>query len=84
LDFSAAVGGPAVPLRAEAAGLLHLVVSVREREGTETNMLIFIDCLVLLTILCKWGSADFWPGPLEVVHFDIIRPLVEELRKWTR
>ena len=83
LDFSAAVGGPAVPLRAEAAGLLHLVVSVREREGTETNLLIFIDCLVLLTILCKWGSADFWPGPLEVVHFDIIRPLVEELRKWT-
>jgi hypothetical protein len=47
-----------------------------------TPILIFVDCLVLLNILSKWGRHDFHPSPKEVVHFDIIYPLLEELRQW--
>jgi hypothetical protein len=36
---------------------------------------------VVLDILRKWGHSDFDPGPKEVLHFDVISPLLHELRK---
>ncbi len=38
--------------------------------------------MIVLDILRKWGHSDFTPGPKEVVHFDVIRPLLHELRQW--
>jgi hypothetical protein len=36
-------------------------------------------------ILKKWEwRSDFWPNPREVIHFDIIFPLLQELRQWTQ
>ena len=76
LTFFARVGGPLATTRAEAVGLLQLLQDVRERIGRRVNRLVFVDCLVLLDILSKWGRDDFYPEPREVVHFDVIRPLL--------
>ena len=48
------------------------------------RLLIFIDSQVLLDILRKWGTHNFYPRPKEVVHFDlqVIYPLLLELRQW--
>jgi hypothetical protein len=83
--FSARVGGPLATVRAEAASLLQLssLRDVRMRKGHQVNLLIFVDCLVVLDILRKWGRADFHPGPKEVVHFDVIRQLLQKLRQWS-
>jgi hypothetical protein len=43
-----------------------------------------MDCLALLMILKKWGRSDFWPDPREVIHFDVMFPLLQELRQWTQ
>jgi ribonuclease HI len=80
--LSAPVGGPLASVRAEAASLLQLLRDVAGSHGRHTPVLIFVDCLVLLNILSKWGRHDFHPNPKEVVHFDIIFPLLEELRQW--
>jgi hypothetical protein len=48
LQFSAPVGGQVSSLRAEAASLLHFLRRVRERFPDQYDLLIFIDCLVLL------------------------------------
>ena len=80
--FSARVGGPLASARAEAASLLQLLLDVRQRYGHHVHLLIFVDCLVVLDILRKWGRSDFHPGPKEVIHFTVIRPLIEELRQW--
>jgi ribonuclease HI len=79
-SFSACVGGPLSTLRAEAASLLQLLLDLRGR--SPTPLLVFIDCLVLLDILQRWGQASFHPQPTDVVHFDIIFPLLDELRRW--
>ena len=42
--------------------------------------MVLIDCLALLLILRRWGRADFWPEPGDLVHFDVIMPLIELLR----
>jgi len=44
-------------------------------------LLVFTDCLVLLTILIRWGHVDFWPDPDDVKHFDIIEPCIQLLRQ---
>ena len=80
--FSARVGGPLASARAEAASLLQLLLDVRQRYGHHVHLLIFVDCLVVLDILRKWGHSDFYPGPKEVIHFTVIRPLISELRQW--
>jgi hypothetical protein len=54
------------------------------RIDTVVHVRIFIDCLALLMILKKWGRSDFWPDPREVIHFDVIFPLLQELRQWTQ
>ena len=46
-------------------------------------LLIFIDCLVLLVVLARWGQEDFWPDPEDIKHFDIIAPCIQLLRKRT-
>jgi ribonuclease HI len=81
--FSAPVGGPLASIRAEAASLLKLLRDVAVSPGRHTPILIFVDCLCLLNILSKWGRHDFHPNPKEVVHFDVIFPLLAELRQWT-
>ena len=63
VTFSARVGGPLATTRAEAASLLQLLLDVRVRDGHQVNLLIFVDCLVLLDILSKWGRSDFYPDP---------------------
>ena len=30
----------------------------------------------------KWGRSDYHPGPKEIIHFTVLRPLLEELRQW--
>jgi len=64
MTYSVSVGGPLAPLRAEAASLFQLLRRVRERFPSHVNLLVFIDCLVLLDILLKWGRSDFQPQPL--------------------
>jgi ribonuclease HI len=87
LTFHARVGGPLATTRAEAASILKLLQDVRMHKGHGVNLLVFIDCLVVLDILSKWGRTDFYPDggpdPKEVVHFDVIRNLLMELRQWS-
>jgi ribonuclease HI len=78
-SFSACVGGPLSTLRAEAASLLQLLIDLRG--SSSTPLLVFVDCLVLLDILKRWGQASFHPHPTDVVHFDIIFSLLDELRR---
>ena len=81
--FSARVGGPLSTARAEAASLLQLLLDVRQHYSHQTHLLVFVDCLVVLDILQKWGRSDFHPGPKEIVHFAVIRQLLHELRQWS-
>jgi len=83
LTFSAPVGGACSPLRAEAVSLLKYLQTVREQFPGQKSLLIFIDCLVLLTILMNWGHSECQPGPRDIVHFDVLLPLLAELRSWT-
>ncbi len=77
------MGGPLASVRAEAASLLQLLRDVAGQCGRNIGLLIFIDCLVLLDILSQWGTYNFHPRPQEVVHFDVIYPLLLELRQWS-
>jgi hypothetical protein len=72
----ARVGGPFASARAEAASLLQLMRDVRQRFSSQVHLLIFVDCLVILNILRKWGRTDFHPSPKEIVHFAVIHPLL--------
>ena len=59
MTYSVSVVRPLAPLRAEAASLFQLLRRVRERFPGHTNLLVFIDCLVLLDILLKCGRSYF-------------------------
>jgi hypothetical protein len=78
LSFS--MGGPLVSLRGEVAGTDCLL----DRVEPDKLLLVFTDCLVLLTILLRWGRIDFWPDPDDVRHFDIISLCLQKLRRRTR
>ncbi len=84
MTLSVRMGGPLASVRAEATSLLQLLRDVAGQYGRNIRLLIFIECLVLLDILRKWGTYNFFPRPLEVVHFDVIYPLqvLLELRQW--
>ncbi len=82
LSYFARVGCPIASARAEAASLLQLLQDVRQWYSNQVHLLIFVDCLVVLDIIRKWGRSDFHPSPREVVHFAVIYPLLEELRQW--
>jgi ribonuclease HI len=62
--------------------LLQLLLDVRHRYSNCVHLQIFVDCLVVLDIIRKWGRSDFHPSPKEVVHFAVIYPLLQELRRW--
>jgi ribonuclease HI len=81
--FSALVGGPLASTRAEAVGLLCLLQWIRDNHLGSERVTVFIDCLGLLQILSKWGRVDFWPGPKDIIHFDVLLPLLKVLREWT-
>jgi ribonuclease HI len=78
-SLSFPVGGPLASLRGEAAGLDCLL----DRVEPGKSLLVFTDCLVLLTILLRWGRVDFWPDPDDVRHFDIISSCLNKLRRRT-
>jgi ribonuclease HI len=82
MTLSAPVGGPLASLRAEGASLLHFVHKAAEKYGRHIHLLVFIDCLILLDILHKWGRSNFHPRPKDIAHFDVILPLLHELRQW--
>jgi hypothetical protein len=69
ISFFARVGGPLASTQAESASLLQLLRDVRHRYRNGVDLLIFVDCLVVLDIIRKWGRSDFHPSPKEVVHF---------------
>jgi hypothetical protein len=55
---------------------------LRQCYSSSVHLLIFVDCLVILDVIRKWGCSDFHPSPREIVHFAVIYPLLQELRKW--
>ena len=81
--FSAPLGGPLASTRAEAVGLLCLLKWLRDHHLGSARVTVFIDCLGLLQILSNWGRVDFWPGPKDIIHFDVLLPLLQVLREWT-
>jgi hypothetical protein len=56
LTFHARVGGPLATTRAEAESILKLLQDVRMHKGHGVNLLVFVDCLVVLDILAN-GDA---------------------------
>jgi hypothetical protein len=54
LTFHARAGGPLATTRAEAASLLRFLQDVRVNKGHGVNLLVSVDCLVILDILSKW------------------------------
>ncbi len=62
--------------------MLQLLLDVSQRSSSCVHLLIFVDCLVILDIIRKWGRSDFHPSPREIVHFAVIYSLLQELRKW--
>ena len=83
MTLSIRVGGPLATTRAEAASLLQLVRDVGATSTCRICLLVFVDCLVVLEILSKWGRCDYNPRPKEIVHSDVIGQLLIELRKWS-
>ena len=62
--------------------MLQLLLDVRQRYGSCVHLLIFVECLVIFDIIRKWGRSDFHPSPRDIVHFAVIYPLLQALRKW--
>ena len=82
LEFSSPVGGPFASTRVEAVALLCLLEQVSDSLIPLTRLIVFIDSLCLLDILSRWGRTNFWPGPKDVIHFDVLLPLLKILRRW--
>ena len=78
LDFSVPVGGPLASLRSEPVGIFSILQNVDACYNGHVQLMIFTDCLVFLLILSNWGHSDFWPDPGDVVHFDVIFPLIQK------
>jgi len=84
LQISIPVGGPLASVRPEAVALLCLLQRLHEKITVPVRLTIFIDCLCLLQCLSKWGRANYWPGPKEIIHFDVLLPLLKILREWPK
>jgi ribonuclease HI len=84
LQISVPVGGPLASVRPEAVALLCLLQQIREKMDVPGRLTVFIDCLCLLQFLSKWGRANYWPGPKDIIHFDVLLPLLKTLRAWPR
>ena len=37
--------------------------------------------LLVLDVLRKWARINFHPGPKEIMHFAVVRPLIDELHQ---
>jgi hypothetical protein len=79
-SISVRVVGSQSTLQAEAASFLQLLIDLHSR--LLTPLLVFADSLELLRILQRWVRARFHPHPTDIEHFDVIFPLLEELRLW--
>jgi hypothetical protein len=77
ISFRASVGGPLSTLRTEGASLLQLLFNINNE--LSTPLLVFVDCLVLLDILQRWGQVSFHPHSADSVRFDVIFTLLNEL-----
>ena len=84
-----AVGGDVIPLMilsslvdGPQASLLQLLRDAAIKYGRSVRLSTYIDCQVLFDILREWGTHNFHPRLKEVVHFDVIYPLLLELRQW--
>ena len=84
LQMSIPVGGPLASVRPKAVELLCLLQRLRESMDAPERLTVFIECLCLLQFLSNWGRANFWPGPKEIIHFDVLLPLLKLLRTWSR
>ena len=65
--------------RTEAVGLLLILQKMDARYSGHVQLMILTDSLVLLLIL-SMGTKGFWPDPGDVVHFDVIFSLIQELQ----
>ena len=83
LQFSAPVGGPLATLRIEVIGLLYLLRRVKSHfERVIPLIYIYgLPCLRLAPDLQKWGRSDFWPDPRDIIRFDVIFPLLQEIHQ---
>ena len=54
---------------------------IRLSENQQAPLLVFMDSVVLLHILQKRGKASFNPRPNDILHFDVIFPLLNVLRQ---
>ncbi len=54
-----------------------------DRVESDKPLLVFTDCLVLLTILLQWGRIDLWSDSDDVRHVDIILSCLQKLRRRT-
>ena len=81
LQISIPVGGPLASVRPEAVALLCLLLRLREHMEAPAQLTKFIDCLCLLQCLSKWERANYWPGQKEIIHFDVLLPLLKILRE---
>ena len=50
----------------------YLLQKVKKHFGFAIPLLVFVDCLVLLQILQKWGLIHCLPDPLDIIHFDVV------------
>ena len=86
INFSTPVGGPlasqgpVAPLHSEAVGILSILQKVEAHYIGHVQLMLFTDCLVLLPIFSKVGQSDFLPDPGDMVHFDVIFPVIQKLR----
>ena len=81
-QLAALVGGPLATLQVEAVRLLCLLQQLKSNFHDAVPLLVFIDCLVLVLLLQKWGQSDFWQDPRDVLHFDVLFPFIQEIRQW--
>ena len=54
-----------------------------DRVEPDRPLLVFTDCLVLLMLLLRWSTVDFWPDPEDVKYFDVIGSCLHKLRRRT-
>ncbi len=75
-SFCPCVVGPLSTLRAEAASLRQLLIDFCGRSSTP----LLLSCAARPP--AAMGTSEL-PSATDVVHFDVIFPLLDELRRWS-
>ena len=65
------------PLCSEVVGLLSILQKVEECYNGHVQLMIFTDCDCLVLILSEWGHSNFQPNPGDMVHLDVVFPLIQ-------